>query len=88
MKIKEKYNVRELLGNYIMVVEDSDNIDVTNVVNLNETCYELFKYMKGRDATEAELVAYLCAIYEVEQSVAQADVKSIVAQFNELGIIE
>lgn len=88
MKIKEGFEMRNICGENIIIAHGKENIDFTKVITLNESAALLWDKVVGRDFSEEELVRLLLEEYEVEQTCAVEDVKSLVASWAEAGLVE
>jgi len=88
MKIKPGFDMRKVCGEHIIIAHGVKNIDFTKVITLNESAAMLWESVKGRDFTEAELVDALLEVYEVERPRAEEDVKEMLAQWREVGLVE
>ncbi|MBR1668025.1 MAG: PqqD family protein [Bacteroidaceae bacterium] len=88
MKIKNGFELRDVCGENIIIAHGVENIDFTKVITLNESAAYLWKKVEGRDFTESELVDALLDEYEVERPQAEADVKALVASWQNAGLVE
>ena len=88
MKIKNGFELRDVCGENIIIAHGVENIDFTKVITLNESAAYLWKKVEGRDFTESELVDALLDEYEVEKPQAEADVKALVASWQNAGLVE
>ena len=88
MKIKKGFEVRNICGENIIIAHGKENIDFTKVVTLNESAVLLWNKVVDAEFEEKDLVDVLLEEYEVEPSLAIADVKSLVASWKEAGLVE
>ena len=88
MKIKKGFEVRNICGENIIIAHGKENIDFTKVVTLNESAVLLWNKVVDAEFEEKDLVDVLLEEYEVEPSQAIADVKSLVASWKEVGLVE
>ena len=89
MKAKKGFKAREICGETIVVPEGEENIDFSNIIKMNETAVYLWKAVQNRDAFSMDdLVDLLLEDYEVDRQQAAADVKVLVSQWAQAGIIE
>lgn len=88
MKTKEGFNLRTVCGEQILVAEGKENIDFSNIISMNETAAYLWESIIDKDFTEEDLVQLLLNEYEVEETIAQIDVRTLITQWKEAGIIE
>lgn len=87
MKIKDGFILREVAGNFIVVAVGSAVKDFNGIINLNETGAFLWRMLeKGCD--EQSLKKALLDEYDVEDAVAEADVKAFIAKLTEAGLLK
>lgn len=81
--------LRTVCGENVIVGEGLGTIDFGKLISLNETAAWLWKKAgEMGDFDIDSLAAALCEEYEVEQNQARADVTKMVAQWQEIGIVE
>lgn len=89
MKQKEGFVLRTVCGEHVIVGEGLGTIDFGKLISLNETAAWLWKKAgEMGDFSIDELAASLCEEYEVDAQQARADVEKMVAQWQEIGIVE
>jgi hypothetical protein len=89
MKQKEGFVLRTVCGEHVIVGEGLGTIDFGKLISLNETAAWLWKKAgEMGDFSIDELAAALCKEYEVDAQQARADVEKMVAQWQEIGIVE
>ena len=88
MKTKKGFVLRNVCGENIIVAEGKENIDFTKIISMNETAAYLWKNVEGKDFDPDTLKNLLMKEYEVEETTADADVKTIAKQWIEAGIAE
>ena len=89
MKQKEGFVLRTVCGEHFIVGEGLGTIDFGKLISLNETAAWLWKKAgEMGDFSIDELAAALCEEYEVDAQQARADVEKMVAQWQEIGIVE
>ncbi len=87
MKIKEGLILREVAGNYIVVAIGDMVKEFNGVINLNETGAFLWKNLAdGKD--EQGLVDALLGEYDVDKTIAEADVKKFIDKLTEAGLVK
>lgn len=87
MKIKEGFELREICGEQIILSHGVENIDFTKIISLNETAAFLWNEAVGKDFDEDMLVGTLLEAYEVDEETARADVRNIVDQWRQAGLL-
>lgn len=88
MKIKNGFELRDVCGEQVIMAHGKENIDFSKIISLNETAAYLWNKVVGREFDEQQMVELLTEAYEVEESVARADVKKLLAQWTENGLLE
>ena len=81
--------MREVCGENVIVGEGLGTIDFGKLISLNETAAWLWKKANEMgDFSIEQLTEALCAEYNVAEDTARQDVTKMVAQWQELGIVE
>ena len=88
MKIKERFILRQICGEYVVVGEGLAQVNFNKMLSLNESAAYLWKAVSGKEFTEEDLVQLLLDQYEVSREVAQKDVEKLVAIWKEQGVAE
>ena len=89
MRIKNGFVLRQVCGENVIVGEGLGAINFGKMLALNETAAWLWQQAVAMsDFTVDALAQKLCDEYEVSLDEAQADVKSIVAEWQNVGVIE
>ena len=87
MKIKNGFVVREVGGESVVVPVGEMSKSFHGMINLNETGAFLWKFFSVEHTID-EGVAALRAEYEVEESIARADVERFVETIKSSGFAE
>ncbi len=87
MKVKKDFILRKVSDSYIVVPVGEAVVDFSGMVNLNESGACLFEALQ-KGASEDELVEALLSEYDVEETVARADVKRFISKVKDAGILE
>lgn len=87
MKVKEGFILREVAGNYIVVAVGSAVKQFNGVITLNETGAFLWKKLE-EGCERQDLLSALLDEYEVEKSVAEADVNKFIEKLNGAGLLK
>ncbi len=89
MKQKEGFVLRTVCGENVIVGEGLGTIDFGKLISLNETAAWLWKKAGEMGDFDIDgLTAALCEEYEVTAEAARQDVEKMVAQWQQLGIVE
>lgn len=88
MKIKDGFVLRSLCGEHVVISEGKENIDFSQIINLNESSAFLWKNVIGKEFTVDDLVTLLTGEYEVSEETAREDILVLVDKLFEAGLIE
>lgn len=94
MKAKSGFNIRNVCGENIIVAEGKENMDFSNIISMNESSALLWEKIQGKDFTIEDLAKILTDNYQIDgntplpMSTAMEDVKVVVQQWKETGIVE
>ena len=87
-KIAEKYKVREMAGEHIIVMPGTYGADMTRVISLNATSLYLWQELQGREFEVADVVALLVEHYDVDAATAERDAAAWMEQLRSCGVVE
>jgi len=89
MRLKNGFVLREVCGERVIVGEGLNAIDFGRLLSLNETAAWLWKKASELgDFTPEQLASALCEEYEVSAEQARADVETLLAEWQQNGIVE
>lgn len=89
MKLNQDFVLRQICGENIVTAEGMKAIDFSKLMSLNETATFLWKEaVKQGEFTVESLAHALCEEYEVEESLALTDCRSIVDSWTKEGLLE
>ena len=74
MKINEKFKIRKVVGEYIVLLQGRGGSDMSHVISFNSTSAALWEAFFGKDFTREDAIQYLLDNYEVTAETAAADV--------------
>jgi hypothetical protein len=87
MKIKERYILRKVMGNYMIVAVGKASKDFKKMVRLNESAAKIWELVES-GKSEGEIVDALFELYEVDRASLEEDVKKTLAALQAQGFIE
>ena len=87
MKIKEGFLLRQVADNWVVLPVGQACVDFNGMLSLNDSGALLWKALEQGGGREA-LADALLAEYEVERSVALADVDEFLAKLSKAGWLE
>ena len=89
MKIKSGFVLRQVCGENVIVGEGLGAVNFGKLLSLNETAAWLWQQAQQMgDFSIDTLAAKLCEEYEVPADEAKADVATIIAEWQKVGVIE
>ena len=89
MRIKQGFVLREVCGERVIVGEGLSAINFGKLLALNETAAWLWQQALAMgDFTIEALAEKLCEEYDVTPDVAKTDVAQMVAEWQNVGVVE
>ena len=88
MKISEKFKVREMAGEHVIIMPGRCGADMTRILALNDSSLYLWESLRGRDFTTEEAAGLLPERYEVDEATALRDAQARAGQLAECGVLE
>ena len=89
MRIKKGFVLREVCGERVIIGEGLGAINFGKMLALNETAGWLWKEAQAMgDFTVEALVDKLCEEYDVDADEARKDVSDIIAEWQNVSVIE
>ncbi len=86
MKISDKFILKTIDDESMLVPVNHDYMSVQKIINLNETSLAIYQMVKeGLD--EKQIINKMLETYDVSEDVLELDVTRILKQFIELGVI-
>lgn len=88
MKIKKGFNLRTICGQEAIVAEGIENIDFSNIIQLNEPAAYLWKQLQEKESfTTEDMAQLLMKEYEVSHDIALQDCDYLAGQWKEADIV-
>ena len=87
MKVKPGFKLNQVCGQTFLVPMGEGNIDFSKLIALNESSLLMWKKMEQGEFTEDDLVNILLEEYEVDETTARKDVKAILKQYKDEGVV-
>ena len=73
MKINEKYKLRRIAGENIVIIQGGGTADMTRITTLNDTGAWLWSELSGMDFSVAQIAGKIVAEYDTDLSSATED---------------
>ena len=88
MKLREGLVLRPLGAQYIVTGDNLSPVDFSQVVSMNATSADLWDKLNGRDFAAQDIADLLTARYDVDAQTALTDAGSLIAAWQNAGLIE
>ena len=88
MKISEKFKVREMAGEHVIIMPGRCGADMTRILALNDSSLYLWEALGGKDFTTGDAAALLLGRYDVDEATAQRGAEAWAAKLAECGVLE
>lgn len=87
MKIRDEYKVREIAGEYVVIMQGRYGADMTKVISLNESSLYLWNELLGRDFEAADAARLLVERYGIDEATAARDAEAWVRKLEECHLV-
>ncbi len=88
MKISDKYKVREMAGQHVVIIQGKHGEDMTRIISLNESSLFLWNTMQGREFGADDAAQALMDKYGIDKELAAHDAKAWCDKLSECGLLE
>lgn len=93
MRTKKGFRVNEICGAHVIVAEGKENIDFSDVINMNDSAFLLWNSVEGKVFSVDDLADILVSNYEIDENtplprdIALKDSQELVNKWLKAGII-
>lgn len=87
MKILEKYKVREMAGEHVVIMQGRQGVDMTTIISLNESALYLWNALAGKEFTVDDAARLLVEHYAIDAATAARDAEAWVAKLRDCKLI-
>ncbi len=93
MRTKKGFRVNEICGAHVIVAEGKENIDFSDVINMNDSAFLLWNSVEGKEFSVDDLADILVSNYEIDENtplprdMALKDSQELVDKWLKAGII-
>jgi hypothetical protein len=87
MRLNQQLRLRHVGSSYFIVDPGCENIDLSYILTLNRPAAFLWETFLQREFTVEMMAESLCRHFEVEQATALQDVKNMLEQWKEYGMM-
>lgn len=88
LKMSPGYMIQKIAGENVLIAGQSDNINCSRMLVLNDSAAELVQTLIDDEATQEELVNFLIENYVVEVEQAQKDVEELLTELNKQKVLK
>lgn len=88
MKLKPNFEMRNICGEHVVLASGIDNINFNKIISLNGTAATIWEEASKGEFTPESLAKALTEQYEVDEVTALKDVKAILKNFEEVGVLD
>lgn len=88
MRTKSGFELRDVCGEQVITASGVENINFCKIISLNPSAALLWKAVEGNEFDADTLVRLLIEEYEIDKKTAEDDVRALIAQWTEAGIVE
>lgn len=86
VKIKDGLLIRDIAGEHVLI-DAGGGVDFSKMMMLNETAVSIINKLRQGARTAEELANAIAEEYEVTEDVALQDVRELLAQMREQGLV-
>jgi len=87
MQLKDNYTLQKVGEKYVLLAQDSLQVDFSKVITLNETAADIWQYIKNQNFDIQTIITYLTNNYNVDIETAQADAQEMIDSLLSIGAI-
>ena len=88
MKISEKFKVREMAGEHVVIMPGRVGADMTRILALNDSSLYLWETLRGRDFSSEVAAGLLSDRYVGDEATALRDAQAWAGKLAECGVLE
>lgn len=87
MRFNEKYSLRDVAGEKVIVQQGRHGVDMTKIISLNPTAEFLWNSFMGKNFSEEDVANKLIEEYEIDSELAHKDASAWCAKMKELNLL-
>lgn len=88
MRIKKGLKLRHVGKENIIISENSENINFTNIISLNESATRIWEEVKDNEFTQETVSNLLLQWYDIDNETASRDSQGLIEAWLKANIIE
>lgn len=87
MRIDPTYEIREIAGEHVVIVQGRHGADMTRVIAFNDSARYLWEALRRREFTPEEAARLLTERFEVDEATALRDAEAWIGKLRDCGIL-
>ncbi len=87
MKLSNKYILREIAGEKIVVKQGTHGVDMTKIISFNESAAALWAEFSGKEFTSEDATNFLVERYGISVERATKDAQLWIGKLDECGAV-
>ncbi|MCH5180759.1 MAG: PqqD family protein [Erysipelotrichales bacterium] len=87
MKISDKFILKNVGGESMLLPINNDFMSVKNLITLNGTSLDIYTFLKD-GLTKEEIVEQMLKNYDVDKETLEKDVNEVIQKFISLGVLD
>jgi hypothetical protein len=87
MKIKGNINIRKIGDEYLLILNDGNNVDYTRMVSMNGSAAFLLQQTGKEEFTVDQWAALLMEKYEIDYERASTDAEVLIDKLRQAGVV-
>lgn len=87
MKMKHDFVLRHIVGEYVLIPMGKGALEFSGMVSTNAVGALILEKLRTNTSRE-EIVAAICAEFEIDEATATADMEQFLARLEKVGLLE
>ena len=88
MRINQKYKIRQIAGENVIIMQGEYEIDLTKIISFNESSKWLWNNLLGKDFSQKDVEELLVSHYDVSPDIAVDDANEWIEKLIHYNLIE
>lgn len=82
------YMLSKVGDDYVLLpCDDAGGVDLTEIIVLNETAYDIISYIEKKPASFVEILEYLSDIYETSDETLNSDIELFISELDKRKVL-
>ena len=87
MKLNPKFKLNKVAGEYMLLDTTADTVNMNKVFSINEPAAWLWRRIGSGEFDEQTLVSWILSEYDVDQEIAESDVRNMICLWDKFGML-